>query len=222
MSDDTRIAQKIAQIAATADEYPGIVIIHHVPTRSVVYMSAMGLQLLGTTLAALAALGPAYGPTYFNPVESAEYTARAWQLMEEGGPPEVHTLYQEVRTNERTGWSLYLTTLRRLLSDDQGRPLLLIALAAPLHPDNHFAAKVQRLLDENDFLRRHAATYAGLTPREREVLRLLALGHSAGEVAEQLVMSAHTAETHRRNIHRKLGTSGLFELGEYARAFDLI
>jgi len=222
MTDEASITKKIAQIAATADEYPGIVIIHHVPTRSVVYMSPKGLRLLDTTLEALAALGPAYGPTYFNPVESAEHTARTWQLMEEGGLPEVHTLYQQVRTNERPGWSMYLTTLRRLLSDRRGGPLLLIALAAPLHPDNHFAAKVQRLLDENNFLRRHSARYAGLTPREREVLRLLALGHSAGEVAEQLIMSAYTAETHRRNIRRKLGAGSVFDLGEYARAFDLI
>ena len=222
MTNELLITQKIAEIAATADLYPGVVIIHHLPTQSVMYMSEMGLRLLDTTLAALHALGPAYWPTYFNPVESEEHMARIWELMAAPGSARVHTFYQQVRTNERPGWSMYLTTVRRLLADANGQPLLLIALAAPLHPDNHFAAKVQRLVEENGFLKAHATTFGTLTVRERDILRLLALGHSAPEVANTLCISAQTAETHRRNLRQKLGAATAYELGQYARAFDLI
>lgn len=222
MTDEKRIAEKIAEIAATADQYPGVVIIHHVPRQSVVYMSDMGLALLGTTPEALEALGPAYGPTFFNPVESEDYTNRVWQIMAEGGPPEVHTLYQEVRTLEREGWSLYLTSIRRLLSDSKGGALLLIAMAVPLHPDNHFATKVRRLIEENGFLREHGGRYASLTARERQVLRHLALGLSSPDIADVLCLSVATIDTHRRNIRQKLDATSSFELGQYARAFDLI
>lgn len=222
MTDEEKITQKIAEIAATADQYPAVVIIHHVPTQTVRYLSEWGLRLLGASLEELTALGPAFSPTYFNAVESDEYMARVFQLMYESNVPDVHTFYQQVRTTEREGWSWYLTSMRRLLCDEQGGPLLVMGMAVPLHPENHFAAKVQRLIDENQFLRQHSAQFARLTVRERDVLRLLAWGHSAPEIAEKLFISPQTAETHRRNIRQKLGATSVFELMEYARAFDLI
>lgn len=222
MTEEALISQKIAEVAATADLYPGVVILHHAPTQTVRYMSKMGLELLDTTLEALVAMGPAYGPTYFNPIETEAHTARAYELVHSGEGPSVHTLFQEVNTVERAGYSLYLTSLRRLLSASDGSALLLIALAVPLHPDNHFAAKVTRLLEENTFLRTHAATFGRLTARERDVLRLVALGYSSVEVADQLCISSQTADTHRRNLRQKLGTASIYELSQYARAFDLI
>lgn len=47
-----------------------------------------------------------------------------------------------------------------------------------------------------------------LTPREREVLGLIAAGKSNQEIATQLVMSVRTAERHISNIYGKIGTSG--------------
>lgn len=222
MADHDLIDQKIAEIAATADQYPAVVIIHHVPTQTVRYLSKWGLQLLGATLEELMALGPRFSPTYFNAVESNEYMARVFQLMYETEVPEVHTFYQEVRTTARAGWSFYLTSMRRLLVNEQGDPLLVMGLAIPLHPDNHFATKVQRLLEENQFLRQHSALFATLSKRERCVLRLLALGRSASEIADELCIAEYTAATHRRNLRQKLGATTTFELGLYARAFDLI
>lgn len=49
---------------------------------------------------------------------------------------------------------------------------------------------------------------AGLTPREGEVLRLLAAGKSNREVAAELVLSIRTAERHIANIYEKLGAHG--------------
>lgn len=222
LTNEERITQKIAEIAATADQYPAVVIIHHVPTQTVRYLSKWGLELLGATLEELTALGPNFSPTYFNSLESDEYMARVFQLMYEGGQPDVHTFYQEVRTTERPGWSWYLTSIRRILLDDEGGPLLVMGLAIPLHPDNHFTAKVQRLVDENSFLRENGGRFSTLTLREKQVLRYLALGHSSPEMAECLHLSAQTVDTHRRNIRQKLNATSSFELGQYARAFDLI
>jgi DNA-binding NarL/FixJ family response regulator len=56
----------------------------------------------------------------------------------------------------------------------------------------------------------------GLSEREHEVLRLLALGHTNQEIAKQLVISVRTAETHRAHIMRKLGLSSRAELVRYA------
>ena len=58
----------------------------------------------------------------------------------------------------------------------------------------------------------------GLTERELEILRLIALGHTNTEIAAQLFLSLRTVETHRSRIHRKLGIDSRAELVRYARA----
>jgi two-component system response regulator NreC len=59
-------------------------------------------------------------------------------------------------------------------------------------------------------------TLDGLSAREVEVLRLIALGHTSAEVARQLHLSPRTVETHRARINRKLGLSKRAELVRYA------
>jgi two-component system response regulator NreC len=61
-----------------------------------------------------------------------------------------------------------------------------------------------------------------LSDREREVLRLLALGHTNQEIAAQLFISVRTAETHRAHIMQKLSLSSRAELVRYALDHDLV
>ena len=61
-----------------------------------------------------------------------------------------------------------------------------------------------------------------LSDREREVLRLLALGHTNQEIAKRLFISVRTAETHRAHIMQKLGLSTRAELVRYALANGLL
>lgn len=61
-----------------------------------------------------------------------------------------------------------------------------------------------------------------LSPRETEVLRLMALGHTNREIGEQLELSVRTVETHRAHIQQKLGLSTRPELTRYALANRLI
>jgi two-component system response regulator NreC len=61
-----------------------------------------------------------------------------------------------------------------------------------------------------------------LSEREREVLRLLALGHTNQEIAKMLYISVRTAETHRAHIMQKLRLSSRAELVRYALENGLI
>jgi len=64
--------------------------------------------------------------------------------------------------------------------------------------------------------------YGALTPREQEVMRLLAEGLSAKEVAEKLYISPKTVENHRTNIMKKLEIHSNIELIRYAAKIGLI
>ncbi len=61
-----------------------------------------------------------------------------------------------------------------------------------------------------------------LTPREREVLRLIALGHTSVEIANKLGLSPRTIETHRARIHRKLNLATRAQLVRYAMQHELM
>jgi two-component system response regulator NreC len=56
----------------------------------------------------------------------------------------------------------------------------------------------------------------GLTDREVEVLRLIALGHTNSEIAGQLFLSVRTVESHRSAIHRKLNLETRADLVRHA------
>jgi DNA-binding NarL/FixJ family response regulator len=72
-------------------------------------------------------------------------------------------------------------------------------------------AEAQRRADEDP-----------LSDREREVLRLLALGHTNQEIARQLYISVRTAETHRAHIMQKLRLASRADLVRYAIAQGLL
>jgi two-component system response regulator NreC len=61
-----------------------------------------------------------------------------------------------------------------------------------------------------------------LSPRETDVLRLMALGHTNRDIGEQLDLSVRTVETHRAHIQQKLGLSTRPELTRYALEHNLI
>ena len=61
-----------------------------------------------------------------------------------------------------------------------------------------------------------------LSPRELEVLRLIALGHTNGEIATQLYLSVRTVESHRAHIQQKTRRTSRADLVSYAREHHLL
>ena len=105
-----------------------------------------------------------------------------------------------------------------LLKSDAGRDLV-AAVEALQHHRTFFTTRVaQMVLDgylqpgaEHDRPSRSV-----LTPREREVIQLLAEGKTTKEVATALNLSVKTAETHRTNLMRKLDIHSVADLTIYA------
>ncbi len=78
------------------------------------------------------------------------------------------------------------------------------------------------LAREDNGFRESAPRLPQLTPREREVIQLLAEGKSSKEVASLLNLATKTAETHRSNIMRKLGLHSIRDLVLYAVKNNII
>ena len=217
------ITAKIATIATTAAELPGVVIIHDLRDWSVAWMSERGLNQLGVTLEEITSMtSEQYFTRFFNAEDSKDYVPKILGLMELDSDKENVTYFQQVRFAVGSDWTWHMGSTKIFMRDNEGKPLLTITLAFAIDAMHHMAAKAERLLAENNFLRKHYYDFAILSPRERDILRLLALGKSAPETAEMLFISTTTVETHRKNIKQKLNTHSFYELSQYARSFDLI
>jgi len=92
----------------------------------------------------------------------------------------------------------------------------LAALEGAFHiPEFGDASSVLRAITE--FVGgRHGTAPLGLSPREVEVLRLIAAGLSNTEIADRLVLSVRTVERHTVNIYAKIGARGRTEATAYA------
>ena len=104
-----------------------------------------------------------------------------------------------------------------LLKSDSGGELV-AAVEALLRDKTYFTPKVAAMVLQG-YLRGGTSFSPGrnpLTPREREVVQLLAEGSSTKEVAVALGLSVKTAETHRSNIMRKLHFHSVSDLVLYA------
>jgi two-component system response regulator NreC len=65
-------------------------------------------------------------------------------------------------------------------------------------------------------------SYDGLTAREREVLKLIAEGHTNQAIADKLIISPSTVQTHRTRIMQRLNLQTRAELIQYARRKGLL
>ncbi len=84
------------------------------------------------------------------------------------------------------------------------------------------ARVVQQLARTRQEKEREADALQALTPREREVFRLVAQGCTNAEIAERLVLSEKTVKTHVRNISNKLNLSGKSEMRVLAAQLGLV
>lgn len=73
-----------------------------------------------------------------------------------------------------------------------------------------------------DFLQRDRVPDSPLTPREEEVVKLIAEGYSTKDIARTLVISTKTVERHRANILAKLGMRDRLDLTRYAIRTGLV
>ncbi len=86
-----------------------------------------------------------------------------------------------------------------------------------------YPTMAQKLVkDYLNFIQWGEETGSTLSPREKEILRLLSEGCSTKEIAEKLVVSPSTVHSHRSNLMSKLGLNSRRELIQYARQRGLI
>lgn len=220
---EERIIQEIEKLKSVADSLPGVIILHDLRDWSVAWMSDKGLDQLGVTLEEITSLSSeTYHSRFFNEEDSKDYVPKILGLLESNKIDDTITLFQQVRFSEDSNWEWHACSIKILLRDEEGKPLLSITMSFPIDAMHYMTAKAARLLEEKNFRRNNLCSFLKLSTREIEVLKLFALGKTSGDTADELFISINTVETHRKNIKQKLNTNSYYELCQYARAFDLV
>ncbi len=120
--------------------------------------------------------------------------------------------------DKKTIYDVLERGVNSFLTKTCGEKEVLNAVKATTAGEKFFCSKVLDYLLEKSFARPEEESCAPtpLTPREIEIVRLVARGMIAKEIADMLSLSTHTVYTHRKNIMKKLNLSTSSELVLYA------
>jgi DNA-binding NarL/FixJ family response regulator len=133
--------------------------------------------------------------------------------------PEARILILTVHDSEQAVREVLAAGARGfLLKSDAGRDLVAAIEALQLRR-TFFTSRVAQMMLDGYLRLEESGDHGGqgvLTPREREVIQLVAEGKSTKEVAMALSLSVKTAETHRTNLMRKLDLHSVAALTLYA------
>ena len=129
--------------------------------------------------------------------------------------PRAEVLVLSMHESERLVRELLAAGARSyLLKTDAGESLV-AALESLSQHKPYFTPKVSALVLQG-YLNPETQERPELSPREREIIQLIAEGKATKEVAEMLGISVKTAETHRTNLMRKLDLHSTADVVRYA------
>lgn len=221
IEQQTLIDSKISTIRAYENEIPGIIVVHNLRNFKISYMSESGLKFLNTTMENLKAMGVAFYENYLNP-DSFEYMRQFMELISKSKEDESISFIQQARPTKNDNWDWYASNSKIFLRDKENVPLLSISYVIPITGKLFFESKIQRAFDENKFLKKNQHLFASLTKREKEILTLMAQSISSEEISISHNIAKSTADTHRRNIRKKIGVESPYDIMRFAQAFNMI
>lgn len=213
---------KIDLFSIQAEFMPSVVIVQQLEPFTTIYMSQRGLRELGITLEELKQIGPDYLSQFFNLEDSEDYLEKLKNLLIQNNNEDTFTFFQQVRFKGQKEWVWHIGSTKIFFRDEKGLPSHIVTIAIPINELKHIPNKAERILAEKDYFNDNINKFLTLGKREKEVLKLVAMGKSSPDIAEELFISIQTVNTHRKSIKQKLEISNSYEFTLVAYSFDLI
>lgn len=203
--------------------FPGAVMLQDLSAPGLTYMNEWGCKKLDHSLEDLRAMGDEYYHRFFYEEERRIFLPGMLRYVQRQDPSALFDFYQRVKMAGKPDQNVYYTAAR-LLTEEGGphssKELLLIS--NPVSKFHLTVSKLSKLLAESEFAERNYYKFELLTMREKQIIRMLTAGKSSNQISDQLFISLHTVNTHRKNISRKLEIRSFADLIKFANAFDLI
>jgi len=203
---------------------PGSVIVQDLnklkPTK-VEYMNEWGCNKLHHSMEEIQEMREAYFVKFFIPEQIETFREGITRYFKRQDVSASYHFFQQVKTGKHGDLNWYLT-MCKFLKDGENPPSKMLLISNPVSGSGEMSKKLDNLLDQNVYVAKNYKKFSMLTKREKQIIAMLAEGKSSRDLSEQLFISTHTVETHRKNIRKKLDLNSFAELIKFAIAFELI
>ncbi len=137
--------------------------------------------------------------------------------------PDTRILLCSGSVNEQQIVTALRTNVDGFMEKTSDRQEFLTAVARVSSGENYFCARSSRLLSEvARGLHVSSGEAPDVSPREREILTMIAAGHTSKEIGTALFISTFTVDTHRRNLMAKIGARNTAGVIRYALKHGLL
>lgn len=203
----------IVSLDELSELIPGFIHLNSVETHGLEYVSKRGLDIFEKSIDEIKEEGQVFLKKISDEKSQILYlTKRKYLLINTN---KTYSHFQRLCYKEKNiPYKLFYTTSKLFRTCNS-----IISFTQPLH-----------LLQQDSFLRdiveerfvffnKHICKFKLLTPRECDILKLIANGDGNKTISEKLYISVQTVKTHRKNICRKLETGKLIDLVKFAQVF---
>lgn len=205
-----------------ADFLPVGLLINH-RNGSNIFMNKITEQTLNMTWDEAIGYGPEYQSTIiYNDAEYKRITNMIDAYFKRNDENEILSFFQKLRPIGNTNYEWMYITSKLFKRNKADIPMERLLIACPVNLMGDMASKVNRVLDENVYMKKNFRNFASLTKREKQILSLVASGYNNPQISEMLFISRNTVEQHRKHINAKTGCTNIAELIRFAEAFDLM
>lgn len=195
---------------------PGLVHLNKVHTLDLIYLDKHSRGLIEVKKEDLATDGARILQRHVRP-ESLQQAKMLFGKNDFSDPSQIISHFQALKGfSDSKDYQWYFSVKKRF---DKNLIMTVSNAVSTLGP---MQQKLEKILEENLFIKKNLPKLNSLTPREKEIIKLILKGYNTKQIAEALFISAHTVSTHRKNIWHKLEISSYTELYKFAGEFDLV
>lgn len=219
---DKKQREKKFDIRDIGDFLPVGLLINHKSGKNL-YMNQLSEETLHYSLDEIEDLGAKYQKTIiYSEEEFLRIKSAIDDFFRRNDESEVLSFFQRLRPKGCEDYKWMYITSKLYRSEPETDPDSRLLVACPVKMMGSMSQKVNRILDENIYMKKNFKKFSVLTKREKEIITLLTQGYDNPSIAEHLFISRYTVEQHRKNIRFKTGYKSLADIISFAIAFDLI
>jgi len=214
--------EKNFEITDMADYLPVGLLINHRCGMNL-YMNKTSCEVLKYEREEIIELGEEYSKTIvFDKDELERVSLMHEEFFERNDETEIYSNFQKLRPKGEEDYQWMYVTSKIYRWDNNGLPVERLLISMPVSLMGDMSDKMNKVLDENIYLKNNFHKFCNLTKREKEILKNIAMGKSSSLIGEELFISKYTVDQHRKNIKSKLNLKSIADMVKFAESFDLI
>lgn len=201
------------KIKAIGDLLPGMVHINRKGDFMLQYMNTVGQELTGITSIGIKEDPDLEIQKHLHPGNMALARKKIRKFEQENNETEILTFFQYIRPDPGKDYRWFFSLKRHLNTENT------FTIAILLDEMDGFAKVLRPFVESTYLTSNNYRKFELLTRREKEILKMICLGLTSPEIADQLFISLHTVNTHRKTIKSKLQARNYLEVVKLGELF---